>query len=342
MHRRRGMTLIELLVAIAIIAVLMGLITSSVHKARQSAARVRCQNNLHQIGMALHNFQVERKYIPPAFPATPKAPYAGEAAYFFAWSVLAQLNPYLEQSSIANQMNLDLPIVKLPELAVLPENRFAIQQTIPLFLCPADLMRPVGVGYGVQVLGPVNYAACLGTGTTNGGAPYGSPWDADGIFRAKTRGRVSEIRDGLSNTVAFSESILGVGPTATGPAPGSSQTVYANVNPPLTPAACAAPTVWNSQQPRGYLWATGEIRCASYNHYYPPNAPQYDCIANIVKPGPENFTAVGFKGARSYHTGGVNALLADGSVRFFSNDIDPAVWSAMSTRAGGEIIRQAE
>ncbi len=340
---RRAFTLVEVLVVIAIIAVLIGLLLPAVQRVRESAARAHCQNNLKQIGLALHSYESVNRNLPPVYPATAKPPYEGVVPdYFYTWSVLAQLNPFLEQTAIFNQMNLDEPMYSLPTLTVLPDNRFALGQTIPLFLCPSDTMQPVGGGYGVAVFGPVNYGACTGSGTTDGGPPYGSPWDADGMFRAAVPGTFREISDGLSSTAAFSESTLGTGPTmVAGPIPGDPQKIYANVPSPLTPEACAAANLWNVQLPRGYLWASGEIRCASYNHYYPPNPPQYDCVSNLSDVGQQEYTAVGFKAARSNHPGGVNLLFADGAVRFISNDIDPGIWTALSTRAGGEVISGA-
>ena len=338
MRSRNAFTLIELLVVIAIIAILIALLVPAVQKVREAAARAQCQNNLKQIGIALHGYHGAWKNLPPVFPATPKGAYIGVVPdYFYTWSVLAMLNPYLEQTAIFSRLNLDEPLYSLPSLNILPDNQFAVQQVIPIFLCPSDKMRPVASGYGVPVLGPVNYGACIGSGTTDGGAPYGSPWDADGLFQAQIPISFNQVTDGLSNTAAFSESTLGDGPTmASGPIPGSPQTVYANVSPPLTPDACAGATLWNVQLHRGYLWASGEIRCASYNHFYTPNPPQYDCVANIAEAGPEQYTAVGFKAARSNHSGGVNLLLADGTVKFVTNDIQPDVWTALSTRAGAE------
>jgi prepilin-type processing-associated H-X9-DG protein len=86
------------------------------------------------------------------------------------------------------------------------------------------------------------------------------------------------------------------------------------------------------------MWSSGEIRCAAYNHYYTPNPPQYDCVTNDLNPGPGQYTAVGFRAARSNHSGGVNVLNADGSVRFVTNGIALVTWRALSTRAGGEVL----
>jgi prepilin-type processing-associated H-X9-DG protein len=80
------------------------------------------------------------------------------------------------------------------------------------------------------------------------------------------------------------------------------------------------------------MWATGEIRCGSYDHYYTPNSQMYDCVNNDLT----TFTAMGFRAARSRHLGGVNLLLGDGSVRFVSNSVSQATWTALSTRATGD------
>jgi prepilin-type N-terminal cleavage/methylation domain-containing protein/prepilin-type processing-associated H-X9-DG protein len=341
---REGFTLIELLVVIAIIAVLIGLLLPAVQKVREAANRMKCSNNLKQIGLALHNYESAQRNLPSAFPAVAKAPYASQPAYFWTWSVLAQLNPFLEQTAIYNRMDLDKPMYELPTLFFSVENQFAVQQSIKLFLCPSDTMLPMPGNHGVPILGSVNYVACLGSGSTNGGPPWGSPWDADGIFRAGENGTFAEISDGLSNTAAFSESLLGEGPRVlSGPSPGDPRRVYAYVAAPpgLSPGVCDGATTWNYQSPRGYLWASGEIRCASYNHYYPPNTTRYDCMSLIpasTTSGRHNYTALGFKAARSNHPGGVNLLLADGSVRFVTNGIRLDTWQALSTRAGGETI----
>jgi prepilin-type N-terminal cleavage/methylation domain-containing protein/prepilin-type processing-associated H-X9-DG protein len=340
MRSSRAFTLLELLVSIAIIAILIGLLLPAVQKVRASAARISCANNLKQIGIAIHNYDSGKGYYPSVFPGTTLPPYVGIVPdYFYSWSVLAQMNPYLEQTDIYNQMDLELPMFQYPSLMVATQNRFAVSEMVKIFLCPADLMIPVSGGYGVSMFGSVNYCACIGSGSTNGGAPYGSPWNADGMFRAAINGSFNDITDGLSNTAAFSESLLGQGPApAGGAAPGTAERVYGSVAPPLTPNKCESPSSWNYEQLRGYSWATGEIRCASYNHYFPPNTEQYDCVSNSNTIGQQYLTAVGLKAARSNHIGGVNLLLADGSVRFVSNSIQLTTWQALSTRAGGEVF----
>jgi len=92
---------------------------------------------------------------------------------------------------------------------------------------------------------------------------------------------------------------------------------------------------WNGYNRRGFMWASGEARCVSYNHYYTPNSKNFDCIANDPT---MTYISVGYRAARSRHTGGVNVLLADGSVRFIQDSISLQTWRALGTRAGGEVV----
>ncbi len=341
MRKRNAFTLIELLVVIAIIAVLIGLLLPAVQKVREAAARVQCQNNFKQLGLAMHNYEGAAGHLPSAYLGTVPAAYAGYPAYFFSWSALAQLNPYLEQTNIYNKMDLTQPIYDPNNnYNITPANQFAVSQTIKLFLCPSDKMASVDAAYGLSAMGPTNYAVCVGTGAAAGTSP-GSPWNTDGMFEAQTTFRLVDITDGLSSTAMMSESSLGDGPeSATGAIPGSPQTVYAyaGFGTMLSDSACASANQWNVEQHRGFTWASGEMRCASYNHYYPPNSATCDCVTNEGATTPTPYESDAFRSARSHHTGGVNLLLGDGSVRFVGNSVSLPTWRALATRSGQEVI----
>ena len=161
------------------------------------------------------------------------------------------------------------------------------------------------------------------------------------MFEAQVTHRLLDVTDGLSNTAMMSETTLGDGPEgATGAIPGSPQTVYAyaGFGTLLSDAVCASATQWNVSQHRGFMWASGEMRCASYNHYYTPNSPICDCVTNEGANTPTPYESDAFRAARSHHTGGVNMLLGDGSVHFVGNGIMPGTWRALATRAGGEVF----
>ena len=169
----------------------------------------------------------------------------------------------------------------------------------------------------------------------------GSPWNADGIFPAKLGVTITGITDGTSNTVAMSESILGDGAENSATQPGDERTAYKYIGYTTaapTDATCqGTPASWNNAQRRGFMWASGELRCASFNNFYPPNSKSFDCIANDLNPGVGQYTAIGFRAARSKHTGGVNMLMGDGSTRYARDSVDVTVWRSAGTRAGGEV-----
>jgi prepilin-type N-terminal cleavage/methylation domain-containing protein/prepilin-type processing-associated H-X9-DG protein len=335
MIKRRAFTLIELLVVIAIIAILIGLLLPAVQKVREASARTKCLNNLKQLGLAMHNYEGTNGKLPPLYPGT--APGSTTFDYKYTWSVFAQLNPYLEQTNIYNAMDLKQPMYDASN-NITAANQFAVVQIIPIFLCPSDRGVPVSSAYGVTDMGPTNYVACHGSGNSNGG--YGSPINADGVFPAVKGVRITDIIDGTSGTAAMSESILGDGAEISPTQPGDAQVAYKYLGFSGTlpsPSACAgAPQLWNGYNRRQFMWASGEARCVSYNHFYTPNSmTNFDCIANDPT---MTYISVGYKSARSRHSNGVNLLLADGSGRFVTNSVQPATWTAISTRAGNEVV----
>ncbi len=257
---------------------------------------------------------------------------------------MAYLTPFLEQTAVYGLLNLESPTyANVGGSWIIPDanNRLAASTLVPLYLCPSDASQKVSTNWGVtEGIGPTNYCANMGTGIDpTGGTQHGSPYSADGVFFADSKIRFADLRDGSSNTAAMSESLLGEGATTTGATPpGSEETIYKNLafGQNISDASCAAATTWNQADPRQFSWYSGEIRCASYNHYYMPNSKFYDCVAN--GPASEGFIASGWKAARSQHAGGVNLLLCDGAVRFVSENVDQGTWRSLATRSGGEVM----
>jgi prepilin-type N-terminal cleavage/methylation domain-containing protein/prepilin-type processing-associated H-X9-DG protein len=229
-RRRSAFTLIELLVVIAIIAILLGLLLPAVQKVRAAAARIKCANNLKQLGLACHNYHDANQAFPPGYLAT--VPYVNGATDTSpGWGWATFLLPYLEQDNLYRQLSLSQPVASSP----------AIQTMVPLFLCPAD-SPPTGpfpltdaFGAPVCLAAPSSYAATVGPDASDVADPTGQ-----GIFYRNSSTRVTDITDGTSQTVmigdrawadsqgvwagAPSGAIMRAGPrnpwqNATGPAP---------------------------------------------------------------------------------------------------------------------------
>ena len=329
MRPKRGFTLIELLVVVAIIAVLIGLLLPAVQAAREAARRLHCVNNLKQIGIALHNYHSTVGGFPVGFLYPTGAVPPTTSPLQYRWSALAQLIPYLEQSNLANSLNFQFPLAYRPTgpasafWPFYPQNSTAMTTRISEFLCPSDPAPALS-----EDSGPTSYAFCAGDGS-NGGEATG----ANGTFILGPSISIAGIADGTSQTAAATEQLLGIaGPytqTTPTPIPQPIARAFARVTAgPLTDEACAlAGNGWLLN--KGAAWWDGNYLNTLYNHHRPPNAAEPDCIV---------YHNPGWKTGRSLHPGGVNLLFDDGHVAFERNSLDLAVWRAIATRAGGEVI----
>ncbi|WP_165250487.1 DUF1559 domain-containing protein [Paludisphaera soli] len=332
MSRRRGFTLIELLVVIAIIAVLIALLLPAVQAAREAARRMQCTNNLKQLGLAMHNYHDSLGRFPfgaivlPANHPLVVANITRQGHY--RYSALSQLTPFLEQSSVHNALNFQVAIQDATSVLA-PQNTSIYTTAVAIFVCPSDAGRE----RVLPTFASSSYMACSGTGVATGGfglrSAGGTP---DGAIYFNSTTTLADVVDGSSNTVLMSETIIGDG-AASSAVPGDPSTVAKLVSggspvyTPLSEAECAAATSYYRQ--RNTAWIHGDYQRGLYTHYMTPNSKVHDCLRQQYH---------GWKAARSRHPGGANALIADGSVRFFKDSIDLATWRGLATIAGGEVL----
>ena len=327
MTRRNGFTLIELLVVIAIIGVLIALLLPAVQKLREAANRIKCGNNLHQLGIALHHYHDNQGSFQPAYEKRVSPDYPSVPSFLFRWSPLAKLTPFIEQSNLYYTLDLTIPLYLDTNLTVTPPNVFGVRQTIKLYQCPSDIQQPINPDFG-----PNNYVACMGSGANGGSHDPSTGLLPDGIFYTGSLVRLTDITDGTSNTAMMSESLQGPGgsPYTSALPAGSTyrQVLYGSISPstPMADSVCLGASTFNTD--RNSKWADGDVYCSLYDHHFPPNTAQWDCISGTYS----------WRAARSHHSGGVNLLLADGSVRFVSNAVNPATWTALGSRNGSEVL----
>jgi prepilin-type processing-associated H-X9-DG protein/prepilin-type N-terminal cleavage/methylation domain-containing protein len=194
-HRRNAFTIIELLVVISIIAVFSGLLLPAVQKVREAAARLSCQNNLHQVGLALHNYHDANQAFPPGYLAN--RPYSdGATDTTPGWGWAAYILSYVEQDNLFRKLDFDQPI----------QRSSAIQTMVKVYLCPSDFTPPTAFpvpdafGNPVVLAAPCSYAACCGGNESDTTEATGL-----GIFYRNSRTRLTDVTDGTSNTIMVGE-----------------------------------------------------------------------------------------------------------------------------------------
>lgn len=332
LRRRSGFTLIELLVVIAIIGVLIALLLPAVQAAREAARRTQCVNNLKQLGLGLFNYESTLGAFPPALVMTGTG---NRTSWFGGWSVHGRILPYLEQGAMYDAINFGTPYSD-------PQNTTITAQSISVFLCPSEINREVST-HSFGLAGVTNYGMNMGDWYIFGGFSAESNRGAFAVNRSR---RISEFRDGMSQTMLSAE--VKTYQAYYRDCGGLANVSNSNGNyPPNADPFTLVPEYGGScgnLHSSGHTeWADGHVHQTGFNTAWTPNKKimssngQHDLDINGQREaqGGPTFAAVN---SRSYHPGGVNILLGDGSVKFIKDSIDGLTWRALSTLQGGEVI----
>jgi prepilin-type N-terminal cleavage/methylation domain-containing protein/prepilin-type processing-associated H-X9-DG protein len=358
-RRSSGFTLIELLVVIAIIGILIALLLPAVQSAREAGRRAQCINNLKQIGLALHNYHSTHGSFPPGRMVPYLGNFAGSVTgdcYQGGIAVHMHLAPYLEAAPMFNAWNFGNSRVRTSTPLCLA-NVTVVQMRSSVFICPSESNDP-----GLTNTPVNNYRYNIGVTVCQSSAFFDSgatqaPWTNNclaeingargGMFKEEGVIGISHVRDGTSNTAAFSERMIGdLTDTLGGLSAGDARRPTTDQrSPDLTTdefiRRCEQDFLTVTRQSPFYGIGTGaqhyaNIEHTMYNHIFSPNSRIFDC--NSGQSFHDSPNEVSITTARSYHPGGVNVLFSDGSVRFVKDAVNVGVWRALGTRAGNEAV----
>jgi len=364
----RAFTLVELLVVIAIIGILIALLLPAVQAAREAARRTQCNNNLKQLALALHNYHDVHKVFPPMSAGTTQPPgnwgsgnWKRQNGNRLSW--IAHSLPYFEQGPLYDQIRaggIAVGGTPVPPGGSHPLwNGFLPYRTkIDSILCPSD---PTGWNKAGWDLGMNNYVASVGDQI------YGNVWDQTprGVFGHRSAIGIRDIKDGTSNTAFLSEIVIHTAWRYQCEVPGGYAVVPGDAlwqtpiiclsclggNKQFASSRCGQPDRCGlpiSHERKGDSWAAGYPMMTGFTTVLPPNAPA--CARSRGE------WAWGIFPPESYHPGGVNLALADGSVKFVGETIntgdlsapDPSrsglrpspygIWGALGSKNGGEAV----
>ncbi len=317
---RNAFTLIELLVVIAIIGLLIGLLLPAIQAARASARRIHCANNLKQLALAMHNFENSQEAFPSSFGALP----GGD------WSAQARILPYLEAANLHQQIDFKQSY----QTVTAPGGVSLSAMRIPTYLCPSERKDEVRLKNGAPVHYPLSYAVNVGEwlvyhpATKRGG---------NGAFYPYSRLKHQHFVDGMSTTLCAAE--------VKAYTPYFRNAAHAQPSLPTTPSQVPALAGQFKSSSGHTEWVDGRAHQTGFTTVFTPNtvvpygqdAVQYDVDWTNQQEGKSGTVATyAAVTARSHHVGVVNAVMMDGSVKAYRNEIDPRLWRALSTRNGHE------
>lgn len=332
-RNRAGVTLIELITVLTIIAFLTSLSLPAVLSSREASRLAACRNNLKQIGIAVQTYEGSWSSFPPSYLA--KAGDSPFTNYYGYYSLFTKILPGLGEQAAYNALNFmvdtwptDGYLAGFVPMAYRSNviNSTVCDLTISVLLCPSDGSPSPRHG--------CNYRGNTGVGP--GMAAWAeTPDGGNGVFPELRPVRTSRITDGLSQTASVSERVRGSRRQPIDP----SRDMYAQACLAFTADQALACCRISAEDSRlegfsgsGSFWFWCGRERTLYSHTQTPNGRIPDCVASGSP------CSHGMSTARSFHAGGVNTLYCDGSVRFSRNSVALNVWRALGTIAGGEIV----
>ncbi|HEY7308017.1 MAG TPA: DUF1559 domain-containing protein [Gemmataceae bacterium] len=313
-RNRLGFTLIELLVVIAILAVLIGLLLPAVQKVREAANRLKCANNLKQLGLAMHNYHDTRNMFPPAYINKGRyVPYRFNDTHGWAPFLL----PYIEKQALSNLYRWGFP-------QYTPENQPVVAHQLPIFQCPStpeqDRYMTTGpfaafgtkgacgdytIALGVDpVLAQLHWVDTVGNCR---GALTNTPTPALGLSPNPAGTRITDIMDGTSTTILITED-------------------------------AGRPRLWQA----GKEGPNNALEGGPWDHFKGPIILQGSSSNGLTKPGQCALNCNNDQEVYAFHTGGANAVFVDGSVHFLKFGMDIRIMAALITRAGLEVVPDSD